>query len=96
MDIQFVKISLSAEESAKALPIVMRAIAAAPATMPAPVDFGAVPAAFQLPVVPESKRIAPAAPAPPTSTRTACGEQASEDSSGTAYRFSGKGTNHDL
>ena len=64
MDIQFVKISLSAEESAKALPIVMRAIAAAPAAMPAPVDFGAVPAAFRSPVVPEPKQIASAAPAP--------------------------------
>ena len=64
MDIQFVKISLSAEESAKALPIVMRAIAAAPSAMPAPVDFGAVPAAFRSPVVPEPKQIAPAAPAP--------------------------------
>jgi len=69
MDIQFVKISLSAEESDKALPIVMRAIAAAPATMPAPVDFGAVPAAFQSPAVPEPKQISSATVlAPPTSS----------------------------
>jgi len=68
MDIQFVKISLSVEESAKALPIVMRAIAAAPAAMPAPIDFGAVPAAFQAPAVPEPKQISPATvPASPTS-----------------------------
>ena len=68
MDIQFVKISLSVEESAKALPIVMRAIAAAPAAMPAPVDFGAVPAAFRSPAIPEPKQISPATvPAPPTS-----------------------------
>lgn len=67
MDIQFVKISLSAEESAKALPIVMRAIAAAPVAMPAPIDFGAVSAAFQSPAA-EPKQLSPVtAPAPPTS-----------------------------
>lgn len=62
MDIQFVKISLPVEESAEALPIVMRAIAAAPAALPQPMDFGQVPKAFRATAT-EPKRIAPEQPA---------------------------------
>ena len=76
MDIQFVKISLSAEESAEALPIVMRAIAAAPAAMPAPVDFNLVPTAFQSPAVPEPKRISPLTPAPSVSPESSVADRA--------------------